>query len=323
MARCPAEILARHARRQRHHALSVDPVVFTNDGGIVDARHVAEKRLGGAAGRHRHHPQVLERRHSGLWDLHLHLERDAGSRVCPVVWRHEPARRGCGSEGSADLVHCEPELSCHSTIDVDLNGRVVERLPVLEIPQRRDRCEFLTEPGRECPACGEVRPHHRNFHWSGRAEVHDATDDVAWLERELRVWKRMSELGAQTFLETGEIDRGVASERDLQYAFVGSSCPQEDGVDGVRRWLHADVAERDVYVLRSCRVTDDIEHVATELLRCFELGAGRRAESKLEGLAAARRKDLTPERRPDRPDDAYTDDEVYGDDREANRRESL
>ena len=43
------EVVARHIRGQRHHALAVDPVVFADDGRVLDAGKVAEERLRGVS----------------------------------------------------------------------------------------------------------------------------------------------------------------------------------------------------------------------------------------------------------------------------------
>jgi hypothetical protein len=71
---------------------------------------------------------------------------------------------------------------------------------------------------------------------------------------------------------------------------VRSAGPEKDGVDGIRRGLHADVSERDVHVVRAGRALDLIEYVAGQPFGGLELRAGGRTESQLELAGAGRRK---------------------------------
>ena len=97
----------------------------------------------------RHHAQILEARHLRLRHLDLHLERDTRARVRPVVRRYEPARRRRGRKRSADLIDRDAELSGHLPVDVHLDGRIVERLAVLQVAERRDLREFGAHLRRE------------------------------------------------------------------------------------------------------------------------------------------------------------------------------
>ena len=185
-----AEILSGDIRRQRDHPLSVDR-------GRIRRRSSRSRCAPGrraaacatAAGGHRHDAQILERRHPRLRHLHLHLEGDAGPGIRPVVRRDKPAGRRRGGERPSDLIDRDAELSRHLTVDVDLNGRIVERLAELQVAQRSDLREFVPNLRRERPTRGEVRAHHGDFDRRRRAEVHDPADDVAGLEGELRVGK--------------------------------------------------------------------------------------------------------------------------------------
>ena len=73
----PPEILPGDVRRQRDHPLTVDAIVFADDRGVLDRRHVAEQRVRAAIAAHRHDAQIVERGHPRLRHLDLHLERDA------------------------------------------------------------------------------------------------------------------------------------------------------------------------------------------------------------------------------------------------------
>ena len=87
--------------------------------------------------------------HPRLRHLDLHLERDAGARIGPVVRRDEPARRGRRGERSPDLIDRDAELAGQLPIHVDLNRRVVERLLVLQIAQRGNARELVAHLRRQ------------------------------------------------------------------------------------------------------------------------------------------------------------------------------
>ena len=106
---------------------------------------------------HRHDAQIVERGHPRLRDLDLHLERDAGARVGPVVRRDEPAGRGRGGKRSADLIDRDAELAGHLAVHIDLDRRVVERLAVLQIAERGNARELVPDLGRKRPAGREIR----------------------------------------------------------------------------------------------------------------------------------------------------------------------
>lgn len=121
MVHNPPEVLAVRIRRQRHHALTVDAVVFTDDCGVVYARQITEKRCRGTPGCHGHHTQILERFHARLRHLDLNLERDARAGIRPVVGSHEPAGRSCRGKRLSHLVHGDTKLSGQLAVHVDLN----------------------------------------------------------------------------------------------------------------------------------------------------------------------------------------------------------
>ena len=148
----PSQVLPGDVRRQRDHPLTVDAIVFADDRGVPDRRHVAEQRVRAAFGAHRNHAQILETGHPRLRHLDLHLERDAGARIGPVVRRDEPARRGRRGKRAPDLIDGDAELTRHLTVHVDLNRRIVERLAVLQIAKRGNPRELVPDLGRERPA---------------------------------------------------------------------------------------------------------------------------------------------------------------------------
>ena len=143
------EVLARGVGRQRHHPLAVEAIVFADDRAVLDARDVAEQRMRRAVGADGHDAQVVERRHARLRHFDLHLERDARPRIGPVVRRDEPARRGRGGKRSPDLIDGDAQLPGTLPIDVDVDGRILERLLELQVPQRRDLRELVVHLRRE------------------------------------------------------------------------------------------------------------------------------------------------------------------------------
>ena len=87
----PSEILARRIRRERDHALTVESIVFTDDGAVLDIRDVAEQGMRCAVRRDRYIAEVFDRGHLRLRYFHLHLEGDPGARVGPIIRRDKPA----------------------------------------------------------------------------------------------------------------------------------------------------------------------------------------------------------------------------------------
>ena len=109
---------------------------------------------------------------------------------------------------SADLIDGDAELACHLAIHVDLNGRVIERLTELQVAQRGIVANSLAHLRRKGTRRREVWPHDGHLDGGGGAEVHDAADDVARLERELRLGEPGVEGVPQPVLEARE-DRGA------------------------------------------------------------------------------------------------------------------
>ena len=69
--------------------------------------------------------------------------------------------------------------------------------------------------------------------WMKAISRHDASDNVAGLERELHVWKPSREAVAEFFLKGAELNRCLRLERHLQDTFVRSARPEKDGVDRI------------------------------------------------------------------------------------------
>ena len=204
-----AEIFAGDVGGQRHHALAVEAVVFAHDGAVLNRGDVAQQRMRCAAGRYGHDAEIIEARHPRLRDLDLDLKRDTGARIGPEVRCDEPARRGRRGKRLTDLVHSDPELASELTIDVDVDGGVVERLLDLQIAERRNLRELVLDFARERTRRREVGTDDRDLHGRWRTEVHDPAHDVARLERELCVGKLPGKAVPKVFFEIGEADGGV------------------------------------------------------------------------------------------------------------------
>ena len=89
----------------------------------------------------------------------------------PASWRLASRRHAAGAGPLA--VHCH------------LDRRIVERLPELQVAQRRDLLQLLPNLLGVRLVVGQVRPADGDLDRRRRAEAHDLVDDVGRLEREL------------------------------------------------------------------------------------------------------------------------------------------
>ena len=92
LARNAAQILSRDIRCERHHSLSVQSMVFANDGPVAHLSYVTHERMLSGSLRHRNMFYVLNRGHIGLRNLDLHLISDSRLWISPIVRRDETAR---------------------------------------------------------------------------------------------------------------------------------------------------------------------------------------------------------------------------------------
>ncbi len=78
---------------------------------------------------------------------------------------------------------------------------------------------------------------------------------------------------AQRFLDLGDAQAAVVTQRNAHDRLVGAARPQVDGVDGVGRRRDTDVGHRDVHVLGADRLLDDFQSLARELFADGQAGA--------------------------------------------------
>ena len=102
-------------------------------------------------GADRHDAQILERRHPRLRHLDLHLKRDAGPRVGPVVRRHEAAGRGGGGKRRPTWSTVTPSCPASWRSTLTWIAGVVERLAELQIAQRRRSARARRAPSPRTP----------------------------------------------------------------------------------------------------------------------------------------------------------------------------
>src|SRR5689334_17501730 len=121
---------------------------------------------------------ILNRGHVRLWNLDLDLICNARSRVSPIVWRDEPARRSCRQERPAHDGSRYAKLSGPLAVYVDVDARIVQRFVVLQVPQRWNLCDLRSEFCGEGAIRSEVRSSHIDLDGCRGAEIHDLRDYV-------------------------------------------------------------------------------------------------------------------------------------------------
>ena len=70
--------------------------------------------------------------------LYLHLIANTALGIGPEVGNRETTRRGGLCQRFTDLVGCHAEHARKATVYVDLDCRVVELLPEVQVPKGRD-----------------------------------------------------------------------------------------------------------------------------------------------------------------------------------------
>src|SRR5439155_22070114 len=95
----------------------------------------------------------------------------------------------------------EVELAGAFSIHGDLDGRVLERLAVLQVAQIGNPAEFPTNLFRELTILYQARSLHCHFDRRGRAEAHHLADNVSRLERKLNTRQFLGKALAQMLLE--------------------------------------------------------------------------------------------------------------------------
>ncbi len=126
-----------------------------------------------------------------------------------------------------------PLIPARSRSISTLDGRVIERLGVLEVAKRGDLRQLVADLRREGPVVREVRAADGDLDGRRRAEAHDVADDVGRLERELHARHRAGQLVSEPALERLDINPGLFVEGDAEEHLLGPAGPLINGVDRV------------------------------------------------------------------------------------------
>ena len=159
------------------------------------------------------------------------------------------------------------------------------------------------------PVVGEVRAGDRDLDRRRRAEAHDLAHDVGRLEREPHVGHLARERLAEPLLEALDGDARPRLQGDAEHDFLGPARPLVDGVDRIARRDDADVADRDLDVLRPTSCRSSSSAAMRDLLGLLDPRAGRGPDAELEPAGVDLGKDLQPEPRARHDDHKRRDDQ--------------
>src|SRR5947199_10849166 len=138
--------------------------------------------MGSSARRNGNAFYILDRRNFILWNLNLDLISNPRSRLGPIIWRHETARRSRSHERAANACSCDPELAGPLPVHLDGQAWIIQRLIVLKITQTANLAYLGADLFTKRPVCRKIRTTHIDLHRAGSAEVHDLGDDISRLE---------------------------------------------------------------------------------------------------------------------------------------------
>src|SRR6185437_16635988 len=116
--------------------------------------------------------------------------------------------------------------------------------------------------------------------------------DIAGFKRESTAGKHVGKLLPQLLLKVRDRDACIGLKLDPQYRFLGTTRPQEDRIDRVRRRLSAHVAERHSHIVRACSFMNFIEDAKGHHFRRANSRSGWRTEPQLELSRIHPRKNL-------------------------------
>ena len=183
---CKPKIAPSEICRQHQHPQSVLPVKFARNCAGTKVRNLTYEGSSAGCAAHRDIADVSEGGHLRLWDLHLYLIADSGSRIAPIAWRYEAAGPGCSNDSRSNRICGRTELTCHGAIYTDIDRRVVLRLLIFKVSQLGNSSEPLTHTFRITCHIRILRTGHRDFGQGGRTEVENLADEIARVEGE--VW---------------------------------------------------------------------------------------------------------------------------------------
>src|ERR1035437_887319 len=176
---------------------------------------------------------VLGGSHLSLRYLYLHLVAHSRSWVSPVVGRNEAARPGSGDHCLSDLIGRCTKLAGHDPVDVDIHCRIMERLFVAEITQRRNFCQLLLYFAGVAQHIVVLRTSRCDLNYRRSAEVEDLAYEVSRIKREVRSWNFLRQRLPQLLLSVVNRNGRARLKGDIQDCFVWSARPQKHGIDWI------------------------------------------------------------------------------------------
>src|SRR5579872_568264 len=201
-------------------------------------------------GGHRYRLQRCGAVHPVVWVLDLYLVSGARAPVKPVTRRREPAGRGGGYGGTGDLIAGKAQLTGPDTVDIQLDGRIIQRRGDLKIPEFADSRQFLQQLLRRLFALIEIAVGHGNLYRIVAAEVEYLLHDVPRFEGYFGGRHRPGHRRPQFFAKIGDVD-DAGLQSDLRDRFVGPARPQVDIVNGIAGRLRADKGGTDLQIGRA------------------------------------------------------------------------
>ena len=106
----------------------------------------------------------------------------------------------------------KPELPGALAINVDVDGRIIERLTELQIAQARNLLHLGQHLIGEGAVGREIRSAHRDLDRRRRTEVHNLVTMSPASNEKLDCRDHFGQFSPQSFLEFSELDAGAASQ---------------------------------------------------------------------------------------------------------------
>ena len=276
------------------------------------ARSETQGRSAGPAAHQGKLGEIFGGTHPVLWNLHLDLERVAAAGIAPIIRIGETAGGSCRHERSRDTRDVQPELPCPGAVDVDSDGRVVERLGELQVPERPYFRQLGPEFLRESPPRLQVGALDGHFDRGGRSEAHHLADDVRRFERNGHIREFALEASPQILLERLGHGRCFGPQSDAKHGFLLPARKKIDRVDRVARGLDTHKVRRYGHILRPDHVAENVESPECNRLRPLDAGSSRGAQPQLKLAGLGGRKNFRPDPRIDGPYQQSGADRIKG-----------
>ena len=251
----------------------------------------------------------------GNLDLEAHADTAAG--VGPVVGGCETAGGCRGDEGTRDIARADTEEAGAFAVDLDVDGGEIERLGDVDVAEIRKCAEFGGDFFGKLAARGERRPADGDLDGGGRAEAHDARDEITRLEGDADSGELGGEGGAEFFFEGFDLHARAGLELHGEPALLGAGVEKVDEIDGIIGGVNADEADGDGDVGGAGFAVDGVEDLFRDGFGFFDLGAGGTAETDGELAGIDGGENLEPELRAENGDEAEGGGEVEREDEPA------